>query len=173
MNTLPLSGWGDIHRLSTYGKCKSAHFPAQGEVHPAVVPFSPTITFGDETQLATLEASEDKSFFTGAKPTFGVNSSGGESNNSSYKRLIVGGNGAVKIAPSQVRMGEMEDQALRMMVAESHEESWAGGSFIHTNRSLVDGSFDISPEDWLQVANDALSPTLSRSQALDSVYNRT
>lgn len=159
VDTLRLSGWDVIHRRSTYGKCDDAHFPAQGDVNAAVVPSSPPIAFGDETHLATLEASEDNRASTVAKPTFGVSGSGRDSKNSSYKCLVVGGNEKVKITPPQVRMGEMENQAM-MMVMESHQESWADSSFIHTNNSsCVDGSIDISPEDWLQVANDALSPT--------------
>lgn len=161
MDTVPLSGWGDIHRWPNYRKGKEGPFPAQGGINTAVVPYYPPIAFGDETHLATLGASKYSSSSTEAEPTFGISGNGGDINTSSYKCPVVGGKETVNIAPPQVRLGEMEDQAMMKMMMESHQESSTDSSFIHANSSCVDDSIDISPEDWLQVAKDELSPISS------------
>lgn len=122
---------------------------------------SPTpAAFGDEIRVATAEPLSSSTKYTVATSTFGKCESSGGSNTNSNEYLSTEQNETVNISSLRIGDGEIEDQAMMMMMAELQQEGWADDSFIDGSSSIINNYIDISPEDWLHVAEDAL-PSVS------------
>ena len=68
-----------------------------------------------------------------------------------------------EISSPRIYGGEGEDLPTMMSMREFHKEGSRNGSYIDTSSSsaAIDSSIDISPEDWLYVAEAMLDPNIS------------
>lgn len=125
----------------------------------------PDACCGGEACAATVEVLSGENKPTTSLLPFGVSDgSSGSNGRGSDGCLSMEDSGTANYAPLQVCGGMIEDQEALMMAMKWHQEGWADGSFIGISSNSIDDSIDISPEDWLDVAED-LTPT---SAALDN-----
>lgn len=116
----------------------------------------------DEVRIATAESLSSNTEYEGATSTFEKDeiSDGSDFNinSNSNECLSTEENEAFNVSPLRVSDGSIEDQAMMMVMAELQQEGWTDDSFIGGSSNNIDISsyIDISPEDWLQVAQDAL-----------------
>lgn len=111
---------------------------------------------GDEDHVATAESLSSNTEYTGDTSPFGEGEGSGGSSTNSNECLSTGKNKAFNISPLPISDGRIEDQAMMMVMAELQQEGWAEDSFIGGSNNSISSYIDISPEDWLQVAKDAL-----------------
>ena len=73
------------------------------------------------------------------------------------------GSDEFEISSPRIYGGEGEEYSTMMAVPEAQQEGWSNGLYIGTSSSSVGlrRPVDISPEDWLHVADAMLDPNIN------------
>lgn len=151
MDSVSALARGDPKRRSISDVKDYIQHPARESATTVVIPDA---CCGGEAHAATVEVPVGENKPTTSLLPFRVNSSSGSNDRGSDGCLSVEDSGTANIAPLPACGDEIEDQAALIMAMEWHQEGWADGSFIGISSSSMDDSIDISPEDWLHVAEN-------------------
>lgn len=159
MDCVSRSEWGNIQRRPTNTVDKMQLTARESDIEEYVAPCIPAAT-GSEAHVATVAAMLDDIEPTRAVTIIGrvsstSSSGGGDSENGKYLDLET--DDGFNISQPPACAGEDDDQAMLMAILNSNDECRADVSVIDPSCGTMYGSNDISPEDWLQVAEDVIS----------------